>query len=59
MQALVMLLVHANEFDIEGLIASASGTPGELETEIVRPDLLREAINRYATVENNLRLHRQ
>ncbi len=57
MQALVMLLVHANEFDIEGLVASASGTPGELAKEIVRPDLLLEAINLYAAVENNLRLH--
>lgn len=56
-QSLVMLLVHANELDIEGLVASASGTPGELGTSIVRPDLLLEAINLYATVENNLRLH--
>ncbi len=39
-QSLVRLLVYSNEFDIEGLIASAAGTPGELRQHIVRPDLI-------------------
>ncbi len=30
-QAMVRLLTYANEFEIEGLIASAAGTPGELK----------------------------
>lgn len=56
-QSLIRLLVHANEFELEGLIASASGTPGELEEAVVRPDLIREIITAYAKVESNLKQH--
>jgi hypothetical protein len=56
-QSLVRLLVHANEFDIEGLIASASGHPGELKPETTRPDLIREAIEAYGRVRDNLEKH--
>lgn len=38
-QSLIRLLVFSNEFDIEALIASASGTPGELKEAITRTDL--------------------
>ena len=37
-QSLVRLLVYADGFDIEGLIASAAGTPGELGMDIARLD---------------------
>ena len=37
-QSLVRLMVYANEFQIEGLVASAAGTPGELKQAITRPD---------------------
>src|SRR6185295_4640279 len=30
-QSMIRLMLYANEFDIEGLIATASGTPGELK----------------------------
>ena len=30
-QSMVRLMMYSNEFDIEGLIATASGTPGELQ----------------------------
>ena len=30
-QSMVRLMVYSNEFEIEGLIATASGTPGELK----------------------------
>src|SRR5262249_52537799 len=51
------LLVHANEFDIEGLIASASGIPGELKDEVVRPDLIRDVLKAYGQVQPNLAKH--
>ena len=40
-QALVRLMLYANEFEIEALIASASGTRGELKKAITQPDLIR------------------
>jgi hypothetical protein len=46
-QSMVRLMIHANEFEIEGLIASASGTPGELKKETVQPDLIREIVRAY------------
>ncbi|WP_253157624.1 DUF1593 domain-containing protein [Stieleria tagensis] len=56
-QAMVRLMVYANEFQIEGLIASASGTPGELKQAITRPDLIREIIQAYDKVRPNLTKH--
>lgn len=56
-QSLVRLLIHSNEFEIEGLIASASGTPGELKDAVTRPDLIRELVNAYGEVRDNLALH--
>ncbi len=56
-QSLVRLLVHANEFDIEGLIASASGTPGELQEKVTKPQLIREQIEAYGKVQSNLACH--
>lgn len=56
-QSLVRLLVYANEFDIEALIASASGTRGELATAVTRPDLIRETIRAYGEVRPHLERH--
>jgi hypothetical protein len=56
-QSLVRLMVHANEFEIEGLIASASGTPGKKEPEVVRPQLIRETVEAYGKVQPNLVKH--
>lgn len=56
-QSLVRLMVYANEFEIEGLIASASGTPGELQESVTRPDLIREVVELYGQVLPNLRRH--
>lgn len=56
-QSMVRLMTHANEFEIEGLISSASGTPGELKKEIVQPDLIREIVRAYGQVLPNLRRH--
>jgi len=56
-QSLVRLMVYANEFEIEALIASASGTPGELKEAITRPDLIRQIIDGYEKVLPNLKKH--
>lgn len=56
-QSLVRLLLYSNEFDLEGLIASASGTPGELGQAIVRPDIIRAQIDAYAQVHASLLRH--
>ncbi len=56
-QSLIRLLVHANEFEIEALIASASGTRGELKKSVTRPDLIRETIHAYGEILPNLRRH--
>ncbi len=56
-QSMIRLMVYANEFDIEGLIASASGTPGELKQKVTHPDLIREIVEAYGQVRNNLAQH--
>ena len=56
-QSMVRLMTYANEFDIEGLIASAAGTPGELQEAVVRPDLIGEIVAAYAKVRPNLTVH--
>src|SRR5947207_7433038 len=56
-QSMVRLMVYANEFEIEGLLASASGTPGELKAAITRPDLIRATVAAYGEVRANLMRH--
>lgn len=56
-QSMIRLMVYSNEFEIEGLIASASGTPGELKKEVINPLLIEEIVDAYAKIENNLTLH--
>ncbi|MCX7048033.1 MAG: DUF1593 domain-containing protein [Candidatus Sumerlaeota bacterium] len=56
-QSLIRLMAYANEFEIEALIASASGTRGELKQAITRPDLIREIIHAYGQARPNLLRH--
>ena len=56
-QSMVRLMLYANEFEIEGLIASASGTPGELKEAVTKPQLIREIVDAYGQVRDNLALH--
>jgi hypothetical protein len=56
-QSLIRLMVYANEFEIEGLIATASGTPGELKKAVTRPDLMLQIIAGYEEVLDNLQRH--
>lgn len=58
-QAMVRLMTFASEFEIEGLIASASGTPGELKKDLVQPQLIRQIVEAYGQVRPNLALHRE
>lgn len=56
-QSMIRLMVYANEFEIELLLASASGTPGELKQAITKPELIREIVDAYGEVLPNLRRH--
>jgi hypothetical protein len=56
-QSMVRLMLYANEFEIEGLIASAAGTPGELKDHVTRPEKIREVVEAYGKVRPNLAKH--
>jgi hypothetical protein len=56
-QSMIRLMHHANEFELEGLIASAAGVPGELKKDSVRPELIREIVEAYGKIRPNLVLH--
>jgi len=56
-QSLVRLMVYCNQFQMEGLIATASGTPGELDVAVTRPDLVREIVMAYGQVRDRLANH--
>ncbi|OPZ10936.1 MAG: hypothetical protein BWZ10_02276 [candidate division BRC1 bacterium ADurb.BinA364] len=56
-QSLIRLMVYANEFEIEALIASASGMPGRLKQSVVRPDLIRQIVQAYGQAYPNLLRH--
>jgi hypothetical protein len=51
-QSLVRLLLHANEFDIEGLIATSTKRGGE-----AHPEYIRSIVRQYGKVRANLALH--
>src|SRR5215475_12348420 len=57
-QSMIRLMTYANEFEIEGLIASAAGIPGELKEDTTHPELIREIVEAYGKVRPNLLLHR-
>src|SRR4029077_8681689 len=57
-QSMIRLMTYANELEIEGLIASAAGTSGELKEAVTRPDLIREIVEAYGKARPNLLLHR-
>ena len=58
-QSLIRLMLYSNEFQIEGLIATASGTPGELKEAVTRPDLIRQIVEAYGQVHPILTRHAQ
>lgn len=52
-QSLIRLLLFSNDIDIEGLIASSNMGHGQ----VVRPELINQAIDAYAEVYPNLQRH--
>jgi hypothetical protein len=56
-QSLVRLLHYANEFEIEGLLATSSGTPGERKDASPQPALIREQIEAYRLIRPRLLRH--
>ena len=56
-QSMIRLMLYSNEFEIEGLIASASGTPGELGKAVVKPHLIAQIVRAYGEVRGNLIMH--
>src|SRR5262245_27046727 len=56
-QSIIRLMLYTNYFDIEGLIASAAGIPGELKADAVKPELIWEIVEAYGRVRENLALH--
>ena len=56
-QSLIRLMVYANEFELELLVATAAGTRGELKESITRPDLIRQIVDAYGQVLPNLQRH--
>ena len=55
-QSMIRLMLHSNEFDIEGLIASAP-TLDELKATGTKPQLIREIVDAYGEVRENLARH--
>jgi hypothetical protein len=56
-QSMIRLMVYANEFDIELLIATGAGTPGDASAAVTRPQLIHEIIDAYGQVLPNLQRH--
>lgn len=56
-QSMVRLMLYLNEFRLEGLIASAAGTPGELNKAVTKPELIREIVTAYGHVLPRLKNH--
>lgn len=56
-QSMIRLMVYANEFELELLLASAAGTPGELKAKVTRPDLIQQIVDAYGEVLPQLRRH--
>lgn len=56
-QAMVRLMVYANEFRIEALIATSAGVRGQLKEPVIRPDLIKDTIHAYSEVMPNLMRH--
>ncbi len=57
MQSLVRLMLYVNHFDVQCLIATSSGVPGQLSVPITRPDLIHEVVDAYGEVRPNLIRH--
>ncbi len=57
-QSLIRLMTHANDFDIEGLIATAVSDSSDSPESNVNPQLISEIVGAYGEVRNSLARHR-
>ena len=57
-QSMIRLMHHADEFDIEALVATAAGVPSEKKEDALYPGLIREIVEAYGKVRPNLVRHR-
>jgi hypothetical protein len=55
-QSMVRLLHYANEFQIEGLIATADNN-ASYESAVIRDDIIHKMIDDYEIIEQNLKAH--
>ncbi len=57
-QSMVRLMLYANEFEIEALIATAqTGNHFDADKPVTKPELIREIVEAYGQVLPNLRRH--
>jgi len=56
-QSLIRLMVYANEFGLEGLLATGSNLPDKPKQKSVNPALIHEIVDAYGLVRSNLLLH--
>lgn len=56
-QSMIRLMHHANEFDVEALVATAAGVPSEKKEDALYPELIREIVDAYGKVRPNLLRH--
>ena len=55
-QSLVRLLHYANEFQIEGLIATSDNNYSH-ESPVIREDIIMKMVDDYEKIEQNLKIH--
>ena len=56
-QSMIRLMVYANEFDLELLIATGAGAVGEPKEAMTRPELIHQIVDAYGQVLPNLQRH--
>jgi hypothetical protein len=56
-QSMIRLMVYANEFDLELLIATGAGARDEPAKAVTRPELIRQIVDAYGQVLPNLQRH--
>lgn len=56
-QSMIRLMVYANAFEIEGLVATSSATARNRQTAPLHPEFIREIVTAYGRVRPNLARH--
>ncbi|MEY3174802.1 MAG: hypothetical protein RLZZ436_2716 [Planctomycetota bacterium] len=56
-QSLIRLMLYTNELDLRLIMATAAGTPGELQKAVTREDLIQQIVNALGEVLPRLQHH--